>query len=372
MRVIIAAGGTAGHINPALAIADKIASLVPESNILFMGTQTGLEAGLVTRAGYAFAPIKAAGLQRGFSPRKIARNVKAACYFITASQTAKRLIQGFKPDIVIGTGGYVTAPVLKTAAKLGVKTVTHESNSLPGITTRLLAKTADRVFAACEDTLKGLPPSDKYMVTGNPLRGVFCAQKREDALTSLGLLPGMTVLSFGGSLGANKITKAIIDLLKWEREKGDVNHIHAYGGNGRKIFEKLLHENDVFPDNERTIFAEYIHNMYVCMAAADLVISRSGSMTQTELKAFGRASIQIPWAGATENHQYYNALGMSEKGAAVLIKDDELTGQKLIQTVERLYDDRNLISEMEKNAVGLATPNAADIIVSEIIKLVNS
>ncbi|MDR0221910.1 MAG: UDP-N-acetylglucosamine--N-acetylmuramyl-(pentapeptide) pyrophosphoryl-undecaprenol N-acetylglucosamine transferase [Oscillospiraceae bacterium] len=374
MRVILAAGGTAGHINPALAIADKIAETVPDSDILFVGTPTGLEAKLVTRAEYAFAPIKAAGLQRGFTPRKIARNAKAAYYFITAARTAKRLIQNFNPDVVIGTGGYVTAPVLRTAAKLGYKTVTHESNSLPGVATKMLAKTADRVFVADEDAVKRLPPSEnrKYTVTGNPLRGVFRAENRGDALASLGLPAGMTVLSFGGSLGANRITEAVIRLLSWENGKGDVNHIHAYGGNGKAVFDKLLTDNGVVLNPERTIVAEYIHNMYTCMAAADLVISRSGSMTLTELKAFGRASIQIPWAGAAENHQYYNALTMSERNAAILIKDAELTGEILTRTVEKLYNNRILIREMEGNAAKMASPNAADVIVREIIELVNN
>jgi len=364
--VLLAAGGSAGHVNPALAIADKVMEVFPDSEILFSGTQKGLESKLVSRAGYAFSPIKAAGLQRSLTPKNIGRNAKAVYYYVTATNAAKRIIEGFKPDIVVGTGGYVTAPVLKAAAKMGVKSVTHESNSLPGITTKMLAKTADKVFVSSADTLERLPAeyADKYIVTGNPLRKDFRrVNDRKDALKSLELAGSMTILSFGGSLGANRITQSVIELLKWESDK-DINHIHAFGGNGREIF-------NVKPIKGKNIFAEYIHNMYTCITAADLVICRSGSMTQTELKAFGRASIQIPWSGASENHQYYNALTMKEAGAAVLISDDEISGKRLIETVAALYNDRLQIRLMEENAARMSSPNAASVIVSEMVNLIN-
>jgi UDP-N-acetylglucosamine--N-acetylmuramyl-(pentapeptide) pyrophosphoryl-undecaprenol N-acetylglucosamine transferase len=380
VRVLLAAGGSAGHVNPALAIADKVMEVFPESDILFAGTAGGLEAKLVKRAGYAFSPIKAAGFQRKITIGNVGRNAKAAYYFVTAGAVSKKIIQKFKPDVVVGTGGYVTAPVLRTAAKMGVKTVTHESNSLPGIATKMLARTADKVFVSSQDTLKHFPDSGnsaKYSVTGNPLRKGFRKGERSnraEALASLGLTGSMTILSFGGSLGANAITEAVIELLKWEREQelknGGINHIHAYGGNGREVFEKRLSENDIQPIKEKNIFAEYIHNMYTCITAADLVICRAGSMTQTELKAFGRASIQIPWAGAAENHQYYNAVTMKEAGAAILINDADISGKKLIEVVSQLYNDRLRIRLMEENAARMSSPNAAGVIVSEIIDLI--
>jgi UDP-N-acetylglucosamine--N-acetylmuramyl-(pentapeptide) pyrophosphoryl-undecaprenol N-acetylglucosamine transferase len=366
MRVLLAAGGSAGHVNPALAIADKVMEVFPESDILFVGTQKGLEAKLVSRAGYAFSPIKAAGIQRKITPKNIGRNAKAVYYFMTAKVAAKKLIEGFNPDIVVGTGGYVTAPVLQTAAKMGIKTVTHESNSLPGITTKMLARTAEKVFVSSEDTILKLPPEylEKYIVTGNPLRKDFRrTSDRKGALESLGLQSdgAMTILSFGGSLGANKITEAVIELLDWEKDK-NINHIHAYGGNGKEIF-------DAEPIKGRNIFAEYIHNMYTCITAADLVICRAGSMTQTELKAFGRASVQIPWSGASENHQYYNALTMRQAGAAILIDDSAISGKVLIDTVSSLYNDRLRIRLMEENAARMSSPNAAGVIVSEMVEL---
>jgi UDP-N-acetylglucosamine--N-acetylmuramyl-(pentapeptide) pyrophosphoryl-undecaprenol N-acetylglucosamine transferase len=372
-KALLAAGGSAGHVNPALAIADKIKEIFPDGEILFTGTQKGLESKLVSRAGYAFKAIKAAGFQRKLTPKNIGRNAKAAYYYMTAGAACKKIIEEFKPDIVIGTGGYVTAPVLKTASKLGIKTVTHESNSFPGLATKILAKTADKVFVSCKESLKFFPDfnsdNKKYIITGNPLRNDFSRTRtldRTDALASLGLKGALTVLSFGGSLGANAVTEAVIQLLKWESDK-NINHIHAYGGNGREIFEKLLSDNNIRPKPGRHIFTEYIHNMYTCIAAADLVICRSGSMTQTELKAFGRASIQIPWSGATDNHQYHNALSMEKAGAAVLIKDSEISGARLTDIVSKLYNDKIRIRLMEENALRLSTPDAASKIVSEII-----
>jgi len=364
MKAILAAGGTAGHVNPALAIADKIKDVFPESEILFIGTKGGMEANLVGRAGYAFSPIKAAGLQRGVSVKNIARNAKAAYYFVTAGSAAKKIIRGFNPDIVIGTGGYVTVPVLRTAAKLGIKTIAHESNSLPGISTKMLVKTADRVCVVSEDALAHLPQSDKYRVTGNPLRMNYSVKDRAAARRELGLPDGMTILSFGGSLGANRISEAVIGLLRWEAGK-DINHIHSYGKNGKAMFANV-------PAGERNIFAEYFYDMYTCMAAADLVIARAGSMTQTELKAFGRASVQIPWAGATENHQYYNAKTMSDAGAAILIEDEDISAEVLIKTVSELYGNRERIRVMERSAAKMAAPDAAGDILSEILSIINN
>jgi len=362
MRAILAAGGTAGHINPALAIADKIKEVFPESEILFVGTESGMEAKLTTRSGYRFASIKAAGIRRKITLRNVGHNVKAACYFLAAAGTAEKIVKDFAPDIVIGTGSYVTVPVLQAASKLGIKTAAHESNSFPGASTKMLAKTADRVFVVNQDALGRLPQkyADKYMITGNPMRSVAVRDKAE-ARRELGLPDGMTVLSFGGSLGANRISEAVIGLLDWEEGKG-INHIHSYGGNGKELFAGV-------PASERRIFAEYFHNMYACMAAADLVIARAGSMTLTELQTFGRASVLIPWSGASENHQYFNAKTMSDAGAAVLLEDNDVNAKRLTEIVSELYADRIRIRLMEENAAKLACPNAASEIVSEIINL---
>ena len=370
MRVILAAGGTACHINPALAIADKIKYVFPESEILFVGAPDGMEATLVKKAGYNFRAFKMAGLQRKITVNNIVRNVKAAYYYLTARNNAKKLLKEFKPDVVIGTGGYVSAPVLLSAAKLGIKTVTHESNSLPGMTTKLLSKNVDKVFVVDEAAVSHLPVKDNAIVTGNPLRNNIPIEERSAARAKLGLKDGLTILSFGGSLGANKITEAVVELLKWETETGGINHIHGYGGNGRDMFNGLMESEGVKP-TDRMILKEYIDNMYTCMCAADIIISRAGAMTLTEIKAIGRASVLIPFPQAAENHQYYNALSMADAGAAVLIEDKDLEKTKLKELIKELFENPERLHEMEKNAAALGTVNAADVIVSHIVDLVN-
>ena len=370
MRAIFAAGGTAGHINPALAIADKVKSVFPETEILFVGTPSGMEARLVTKAGYNFTAVEMAGFQRRISVRNIGRNFKAAyCYLISAKMKVRKILKDFKPDVVIGTGGYVTGTVLGQAAAMGIKTVTHESNSYPGMATKMLAKKADKVLLATEDAKKHLNTDERCVVTGNPLRSNIPIEERESARKRLGLPDGFTVLSFGGSLGANRITEAVAELIAWEGKKGGINHIHSYGGKGKELFYDALDSSGAVEDKTRHIFKDYIDNMYTCMCAADLIISRAGAMTVTELTAIGRPAILVPYPNATENHQYYNALTLSNTHAAILIEDKDLTRARLVDEVSKLFADRQRLELMEENAKKSARNNAADVILKEIIEL---
>lgn len=371
MRVILAAGGTAGHINPALAIADKIKLLFPDAAIKFVGAEGGMEEKLIRKAGYDFTAFKMAGFQRKLTPHNIKRNIQAVHYYITAKGYAQKLLKEFAPDVVIGTGGYVCAPVLNAAAKMGIKTAIHESNSLPGITTTMLSKVVDKVLVANEDVIPHLPRKENCVITGNPLRSNIPIIEREAALKELGLPGGMTIVSFGGSLGANKISEAVVAMLGWEKEAGDINHIHSYGGNGKDMFDGLLKQYSVEP-GERFRPREYIDNMYTCLCAADLVISRAGAMTLTELKATGRPAILIPFPQAAENHQYYNALTMSKNGAAILIEDKDLTKERLLEEVKALYNDRTRLAEMGENAAKLHIPDSTDRVVGNILDLVKT
>lgn len=369
MKFLFAAGGTAGHINPALAIADKLKYVLPESEIKFVGTPEGMEARLVVKAGYDFVPIRMAGFQRRLTLNNVKRNIKAAKLYFDAKKAAKKLIGEYMPDAVIGTGGYISGIILGTAASMGIKTATHESNSFPGVATKMLAKKADKVFVVSEDTLAHLPRTDNCIVTGNPLRCGVPIEDRETARKKLGLPEGMTVLSFGGSLGANRITEAVIEMIKWENKKGNINHIHSYGGNGREMFEKLLDEGGVKINPERTRLLEYIDNMYTCMAAADLIIARAGAMTLTEIQEIGRASVLVPFPHAAENHQYYNALTMQKNNAAALIEDKDFTKAKALETLSYYYEHPAILEVMSENAKKLRVSNSADIIVSEILDM---
>ncbi len=369
MNVAFAAGGTGGHINPALAIADKLKEVFPDTKILFIGSPDGLESKLVKKAGYDFAPVKMAGIQRKLTPHNIKLNVQAVHYYLNAGKCIRKIFDGFSPDLVIGTGGYVTGTVLKTALKCGIKTALHESNSLPGVSTKMLAPKADLVMLGTEDAKKHLGECKKCVVTGNPLRNNIPIEEKSAARKRLDLPDCLTILSAGGSQGASRINEAVVHLLAYEQKKGNINHIHGYGKHGKDTFMQSLAENGVDPDNEHFIIKEYIDNMYTCMCASDLIITRAGAMTLTELMAIGRASVLIPYPYAAENHQYYNALTLQNANAGRIIDDKELTGAVLIDTVTKLADDPELLKLMSENAAKLSKHDAAGVILREITDL---
>lgn len=369
MNVAFAAGGTGGHINPALAIADKLKEVFPDTKILFIGSPDGLESKLVKKAGYDFAPVKMAGIQRKLTPHNIKLNVQAVHYYLNAGKCIRKIFDGFSPDLVIGTGGYVTGTVLKTALKCGIKTALHESNSLPGVSTKMLAPKADLVMLGTEDAKKHLGECKKCVVTGNPLRNNIPIEEKSAARKRLGLPDCLTILSAGGSQGASRINEAVVHLLAYEQKKGNINHIHGYGKHGKDTFMQSLAENGVDPDNEHFIIKEYIDNMYTCMCASDLIITRAGAMTLTELMAIGRASVLIPYPYAAENHQYYNALTLQNANAGRIIDDKELTGAVLIDTVTKLADDPELLKLMSENAAKLSKHDASGVILREITDL---
>lgn len=369
MNVAFAAGGTGGHINPALAIADKLKEVFPDTNILFIGSLDGLEAKLVKKAGYDFASVKMAGIQRKLTPHNIKLNVQAVHYYLSAGKRIKKIFDDFSPDLVIGTGGYVTGTVLKTAIKCGIKTALHESNSLPGVSVKMLAPKADLVMLGTEDAKKHLGECKKCVVTGNPLRNNIPIEEKSAARKRLGLPDCLTILSAGGSQGASRLNEAVVQLLAYEQKKGNINHIHGYGKHGRDTFMQSLEDNGVDAGNPHFIIKEYIDNMYTCMCASDLIITRAGAMTLTEITAIGRASVLIPYPYAAENHQYYNALTLQNANAGRIIDDKELTGSVLIDTVNRLADDPELLRLMSENAAKLSKRDAAGIILREITEL---
>lgn len=369
MNVAFAAGGTGGHINPALAIADKLKEVFPETKILFIGSPDGLESKLVKKAGYDFAPVKMAGIQRKLTPHNIKLNVQAVHYYLSAGKRIKKIFDDFSPDLVIGTGGYVTGTVLKTAIKCGIKTALHESNSLPGVSVKMLASKADIVMLGTEDAKKHLGECKKCVVTGNPLRNNIPIEEKSAARKRLGLPDCLTILSAGGSQGASRLNEAVVQLLSYEQKKGNINHIHGYGKHGKDTFMQSLADNGIDAENPHFIIKEYIDNMYTCMCASDLIITRAGAMTLTEIMAIGRASILIPYPYAAENHQYYNALTLQNANAGRIIDDKDLTGAVLIDTVNKLADDPELLKLMSENAAKLSKHDAAGIILREITEL---
>lgn len=358
LKVLFAGGGTAGHVNPALAIAEIIKEKHPDAQFLFAGTPFGIEAKLIENAGYDFAPIKVKGFQRKINIKNVAKNFQALYYLMLSSPRARQIINQFKPDLVIGTGGYVSGPIVLRAAKMGIKTAIHEQNAYPGVTTKLLAKHVDRVMLTVEETKKYLDPSLKYKVTGLPIRSSFNNISKEQARRELGFDDSLCILSTGGSLGAGRINETVADLIAWSSKNMVINHIHSYGKMGRDTFIKDLESKGVnVKDNKRLIVKEYIDNMSTCMAAADLVISRCGANALVELENMGRGSILIPSPIVAENHQYHNGMVLQNKGAAIVIEQKDLTSELLIKTVKELCDNRNKLEALSENAKKLAIPD---------------
>ena len=370
MKVLIAAGGTAGHINPALAIAAYLKERRPDTEIAFAGRREGMEFGLVRKQGYPFYHIEVQGIQRSLTPHNILRNIKALWYLSSSGRKSRRILRDFGPDLVIGTGGYVSGPVVLSAAKMGIRTAIHEQNAFPGVTNKILAKQVDLVFAAMPDAVEKLAVPHKTIVTGNPVRPEILRADREKARAKLGIRPDqLCLLSFGGSLGARTINQVIAQLAEWQIKNGkDFFQIHATGSYGVELFHKLCEEKGILGDPHLMV-REYIDDMAGCLAAADLVISRSGAITISELAAAGRASILIPSPNVAENHQYYNALELSRPGAAILIEEKDLTGEKLIRTVDELTQNPDTLKQMGVAAFGCAHLNSLEKIYAHLEKL---
>lgn len=360
MRVLIAAGGTAGHVNPALAIAGAIRRHCPAAEIHFAGRKKGMEYGLVTKAGYAFHPIEVNGIQRRLTLKNIGRNAVALYHLALAAPRAKAILKEVQPDLVIGAGGYVSGPVLRAAAQAGFLTAIHEQNAFPGVTNKILAKQVDLIFAAMPDAVERLGAPEKTTVVGNPVREEMLHTDRPAARRALGLRSGQVmILSFGGSLGAQRVNEVVAELAAWELDGHDFKHIHATGSIEKEDFARLAAQKKIAGD-PRFEIREYIDDMPQLLAAADLVISRAGALTLAEIAAVGRASVLIPSPNVAENHQYYNALQLQKLGAAVVVEEKELTGEKLTAIVRDLTMDPAKLLEMGVKAKALAQPDSLE------------
>ena len=371
MRILVTGGGTGGHINPALATANYIRERHPEAEIAYVGTPNGMEATLVPKAGYRFIPMEARGFYRQFTPKKMWGNVKTVFSLITAPHRAEKILRDFQPDLVFGTGGYVTGPLLKQAAKMGIPTATHESNAFPGVTTKLLAKHVDLVMLAVEEARPHLSGKIRVVVTGNPIRQEMIYLDRNACREKLGVGDRTCILSFGGSLGARRINEAVADLMAWHCEKGEFYHLHATGSFDAEYFPELLEKKGVdHKNNPNLSVQEYLYNMPECMAAADLVISRSGAITLGEIEAVGKASVLIPSPYVTENHQYHNAMVLGKDQAAVVLEEKELTGERLIQEVQQLTAHPDTLREYGRRARQHAILDASQRMYQELMALI--
>ena len=375
MRVLITGGGTGGHVNPALAIANTIKQNDPDAVIAYVGTKRGIENKLVPKAGYPMYYVDVKGIKRSLSPS----NIKAAYLALTSPIKAKKIIREFKPDIVVGTGGYVSWPVVKAASQMGIPTALHESNAIAGVAVKMLQKSVDRIYLNFEKTGESLScDRAKLMKVGNPILGGFSSMTREEARAKLGIPDKYkyVILSYAGSMGAEKVNDAVLCLMReFTAKHPEVYHIHATGSIELELCTSQFKEMGL-DKCENIELCEYIYDMPVRMAAADITINRAGAMTISELAATGKCSIFIPSPNVAENHQYKNAKVLSDAGAAALFEEKELTdgAKPLIEEVEKLLSDEGdeLRAERSEKIRQFAVSDANKLIYNDLVKLAQS
>ncbi len=370
MRVLFAAGGTGGHINPALAVAGEIRENYPDSEILFVGTKDKMESRLVPQAGFDFTTISISGFQRKLSVKNFFKNIRTLFYLISSSFQTRKIIRTFKPDVVIGFGGYVSGPVLRCAYKMGVPTAIHEQNAFPGVTNKALAKKVDKVMITVESVRKYFQPKNECVLTGLPVRGEMLKADRDFSRAQMGIRDDeVLILSMGGSLGAKAVNEAAVELISKRADEKGYRFLHSMGRYGLWVPDKIK-ENGVDLDSHKNIeIREYISDMDVCMSAADIVICRAGASSLSEIEALGKASVLVPSPNVAENHQYHNAMALVNNNAAIIIEEKDLTGDRLIKEVDLLVKNKEKRDEIGRNALSMAMPDAKKRIADIVIKL---
>ena len=371
MNVIFTCGGTGGHINPALAVANMWKQQHPDSKVLFIGAKDRMEEQLVPQAGYALETIPASGMSRGKNLNAIKHNLQAIGYLFQAVSRCKKIIRDFQADVVVGTGGYASFPALYAAASLGVPTCVHEANAMPGLTTRMIARRANKVLVCFPESKKYYPKPDRVEVVGMPVRQEFIFTKREDARKELGLDNRPLIVSAFGSQGARAMNEAMAGLFRLEKEAGyPYQHIHAMGRYGVDWMPDYVREQGVdLSENKGITMQEYIYNMPTLMAAADVIISRAGASSCNEIAAAGTPCILIPSPNVTDNHQEKNARALSENGGATLILEKDCTPERLMEEIRHLITDPQASRQMRKALQKLSVLDSTQRLCDVIAKL---
>ena len=371
MNLIFTCGGTAGHINPAIAVANMMKERYPDCNILFIGAIGHMEEKLVPQAGYELKCLPGSGLSRGKNFEAIKKNLYAVKCVVDAVKTCKKIFREFKPDAVIGTGGYASFPALYAAQTMKIPTCVHESNALPGLTTKLAANKASRVLVGFEESVPHYKHPEKVEVVGMPVRKEFIFTSREEARAQLGIGDKPLVVSAFGSNGAKMMNQAVAGLFKLEKDAGyPFHHIHATGKFGWEWMPQLVKEQGVdLADAPSIDMREYIYDMATVMAAADVIVSRAGASTCNEIGACGIPNILIPSPNVTNDHQGKNARMMADKGASVLLPEKECTSQRLYDEIVALLSDeerRQTMSQSLREMVRLDATERICAIIEEL------
>ena len=366
MNILFCGGGTSGHITPAIAIAEKITELNADAKIAFVGRAGGLENRTIEKRGHKLYTLPIEGIQRSLS----LKNIKRFCLALNSINRAKKIISEFEPDIVVGTGGYVCWPVIEAARSMKIKTALHESNSTPGLVTKLLYKKCDLMLLGCDNEFKGLYKHKNLKKVGNPTLGDFGKITRREARRILHLTPNEKfILSVGGSGGASVLNDMAIGLMSsFSVKNKNIRHLH---GCGDRYYKEIQNSHPDLCGNKKLKcrILPSIENMAVCLAAADLVISRCGAITLAEIALSGTPAILIPSPNVTANHQLKNAKAFSESGAAILIEESELTAERLLSECKKIIFGKEVGEILKKSLCALAAPDAAKNSAEEILRL---
>lgn len=365
LNVLVSGGGTGGHIFPALSIANEVRRRHPEAKILFVGAQGRMEMEKVPAAGYNIIGLPVSGFDR----KHLLRNFKVLARLYKSMGMARKILKDFKPDIAIGVGGYASGPMLKEAQKQGIPTLLQEQNSYAGVTNKLLAAKADKICVAY-DGMERFFPSEKIVLTGNPVRRnlLECGATQEQARQAMGMDPNRkTILIIGGSLGARTINNAIIDGLKRIGEAGDVQVIWQTG----KIYDQQCREALDASGVKNVAQMAFISNMDMAYRAADLVVSRAGASSISELQLLGKAAILVPSPNVAEDHQTKNALALSTRDAAIMVTDADAAAQ-LVNTMLETVADEAKTASLGANVLKMALRDAAERIVDEVEKIIEN
>ena len=371
MNIIFTCGGTAGHINPAIALAKMFRERMPDAGILFIGAKGGMEERLVPREGFELKTVTISNFQRKLTPKNIWHNVVAVKNVLTSAATARKYIRDFGADAVVGMGGYASFPAMKQGAKLGVATLVHEANAVPGLTTKMVADHVDKIMVAFEESARHYKNRDRVVVVGMPVRSEFVHGNREEMKRKLGYAGKKLVVSSWGSLGARDMNRQMVEFLQLEAQEDPFCHVHATGAGAWEWMPREVREAGVVLEEHPLIeLKDYIYNMPELMVAADLVISRAGASSLNEIAASGTPAIIVPSPNVTDNHQEKNARILEQRGGAVVIRETESSGRVLYETAKAILSDEKRAEQMGQAARAAAVLDSAERIYELILKTV--
>ncbi len=371
MNIVFTCGGTAGHINPAIALAQLFRERQPDCRILFIGGKGGMEEDLLPRAGFELKTVKVSNFQRKISFSNLIHNLKALYYLVSSAVKVRKILRDFHADVVVGMGGYASYPAMRQGARMGIPVLVHEANAMPGLTTRMIAPHADKIMVAFEESRKFYRDPEEVAVVGMPVQEAFLRASKEEMKAKLGLTGKKVVLSAWGSLGARDMNRQMEEFIRLESENPQFYHIHSTGKDAAQWMpEEIRAEGVKLEEHPELDIRPYIYNMTELMVAADLMLSRAGASSLNEIAASGTPAIIVPSPNVTANHQEKNARILGDRGAAVVIRESECSGKLLYETAVQILNDPARMESMSRAAKSAAVPDSADRIYQYIMDAV--